>query len=92
MANKHDFIRKMADMQHITIKHASENYEAFLKTIVEFLSDDEEVNLCGYVKFSIKETKARKGTDPNTLEEIQIQQGKQIRIKAGTHIKNAVKK
>ncbi len=76
-------IAKKADVhQHI----AKKCLEAFLETVKEAVSKNDEVRLVGWGKFAVIERKKRKGRNPRTGKEIIIPAKKVVRFYPGKNL------
>ena len=91
MANKADLVDKVADKTGLTKKDSNAAVEAVFDSIQEFLAEEEKVQLIGFGTFEVRERAARKGRNPQTVEEIQIPATKVPAFKAGKKLKEAVK-
>lgn len=81
---KKDFTKLLFEKGIFASKAESERkFEAILDSIEEVLKAGEELNFIGWGKFEVVEKTARKGRNPKTGEEIQIEAKKAIKFKAG---------
>ncbi|QNM15660.1 MULTISPECIES: HU family DNA-binding protein [Fusobacterium] len=81
---KKDFTKLLFEKGIFASKAESERkFEAILDSIEEVLKAGEELNFIGWGKFEVVEKAARKGRNPKTGEEIQIEAKKAIKFKAG---------
>jgi len=71
---KKDLIKSVADMQEIPQTDAKEIVDAILDSIMETVAEGEEVVINGFGKFFPKVRAARKGRNPQTGAEIDIQE------------------
>jgi DNA-binding protein HU-beta len=71
-------------------KEVKETLEALLNTIGEALQKGEAITLTGFGTFSILETKARTGRNPQTGKPIQIKPKKKVKFKAGADLTDKV--
>lgn len=71
--NKQEFVSAMAEKTEMTKKNAAEVVDAIIAVITETLASGEEISLSGFGKFKITERAARKGRNPQTGEEIDIE-------------------
>jgi DNA-binding protein HU-beta len=74
--NKTDLIKQVAETSELTQKDATKAVEAVFDTVMEALKDGDKVQLIGFGNFEVRERAARKGRNPQTGEEIEIQGGK----------------
>ena len=70
--NKNELIRAVANKARTTLKVAGDSVDAITCAIFEALKDGEKVQLSGFGSFEVKQKPARKGVNPATGEEIDI--------------------
>lgn len=70
---------------------AEETINAIFSTMAEALASGEEVKINGFGTFSVKPTKARKGVNPATGQEIEIPASKKLVFKASKTLKGFIK-
>jgi nucleoid DNA-binding protein len=87
--NKGDLISQVSKVVG-TKKEAQAAVECVFASIKEALTQDEAVQLIGFGTFKTIERKARKGRNPQTGEEIQIEAKKVPKFVPGQALKNAV--
>lgn len=90
--NKGELISAVADKTDLTKKDAEKAVNALFETIQETLATGEKVQLIGFGTFEVRERKARKGRNPQTGEEIDIDAALVPAFKAGKALKDAVAK
>jgi DNA-binding protein HU-beta len=88
--NKKQFIERMVEHTDSPKGEARKHLEAFTTTITEALKAGEEVQITGFGKFSVKERKAREGTNPQTGQKMKIAAQKVPAFSAGNALKEAV--
>ena len=88
MANKAELVDRVAKKTQLTKKDVSAAVDALFETIQEALQAGEKVQVIGFGNF---ERAARKGRNPQSGEEIQIEASKVPAFKAGKALKDAVK-
>jgi DNA-binding protein HU-beta len=88
--NKADLVKQVAETSELTQKDATKAVDAVFDTILEALKNGEKVQLIGFGNFEVRERAARKGRNPQTGEEIEIQAGKVPAFKAGKLLKDKV--
>jgi nucleoid DNA-binding protein len=66
------------------------HFEAFERVVTEALKAGEEVQITGFGKFSVRERKAREGTNPQTGQKMKIRAQKVPAFSAGNALKEAV--
>ena len=70
--NKPEMIASVAELGEMTKKDAEKAVNALLKTIEITLAKGEDIKIVGHGTYSVKHRKSRKGRNPQTGEEIQI--------------------
>ena len=91
MANKAELVDRVAKKTQLTKKDVSAAVDALFETIQEALKAGEKVQVIGFGNFEVRERAARKGRNPQSGEEIQIEASKVPAFKAGKALKDAVK-
>ena len=91
MANKAELVDRVAKKTQLTKKEVSAAVDALFETIQEALQAGEKVQVIGFGNFEVRERAARKGRNPQSGEEIQIEASKVPAFKAGKALKDAVK-
>ena len=91
MANKAELVDRVAKKTQLTKKDVSAAVDALFATIQEALQAGEKVQVIGFGNFEVRERAARKGRNPQSGEEIQIEASKVPAFKAGKALKDAVK-
>ncbi len=91
MANKAELIEKVAGKTNLTKKEVTATVDALFEAIQEALQNGEKVQVIGFGNFEVRERAARKGRNPQTGEEIQIEASKVPAFKPGKALKDAVK-
>jgi DNA-binding protein HU-beta len=89
--NKPELITRVAEKTGLTKKDASKAVDAVLLTIMEALKNGEKVQLIGFGNFEVRHRAARKGRNPLTGQEINIEASKVPAFSAGKQLKEAVK-
>ena len=88
--NKTELIAAVAEKSELSKKDAEKAVNAVIETIVEAMKADEKVSLVGFGSFETKTRPARKGHNPSTGEEIEIEASKAASFKAGKALKDAL--
>ena len=88
--NKTELISAVAEKAEISRKDAEKAVTALLDTIVEKVSDGEDVRIVGFGTFERRERKERTGCNPRTNEKITIPASKVPAFKAGKAFKDSV--
>ena len=91
MANKAELIEKVAGKTNLTKQEVTATVDALFEVIQETLASGEKVQVIGFGNFEVRERAARKGRNPQTGEEIQIEASKVPAFKPGKALKDAVK-
>lgn len=91
MANKAQLIEKVAEKTNLTKKEVTVTVDALFESIQETLATGEKVQVIGFGNFEVRDRAARKGRNPQTGEEIQIEATKVPAFKPGKALKDAVK-
>ena len=91
MANKAELVDRVAKKTQLTKKDVSAAVDALFETIQEALQAGEKVQVIGFGNLEVRERAARKGRNPQSGEEIQIEASKVPAFKAGKALKDAVK-
>ena len=88
--NKGDLISEVAKVVS-TKKEAQEAVDCVFSSITKAMKAGDTVTLVGFGTFKVVERKARKGRNPQTGEEIDIQASKAPKFTAGKALKEAVR-
>ena len=91
MANKQELIYSVEMKTGLTKNDADKDVAAVLSSIEDALKKGEKVQLIGFGNFEVRERAARKGSNTQTKEEIQIPASKVPAFKPGKALKEAVK-
>ena len=90
--NKGELIAKIAEESKLTKKAAEAALDAFTSAVTGALKKGDKVQLVGFGTFEVRKRAARKGRNPQTLEEIKIPASKAPVFKAGKALKETVNK
>ena len=90
--NKNELISVISKKTGKTQAETKEFIETFIETVTENLKQDEKVSLIGFGTFETRERKARQGRNPQTGKEILIPATKSPAFKAGSFLKEEIKK
>lgn len=88
--HKKDLVEAVAQKTGKSQKDVKETLEAILSTITETLKKGDKVTLIGFGTFSVQQTKARTGRNPQTGKAMQIKAKKRPRFKAGAELNKTV--
>lgn len=89
--NRTDLIDFIAEKAGLTKTAASSALEAFQEGVKTSLKKGDPVVLVNFCTITVKQRAARKGRNPITGEEININAAKVVGFKAGKALKDAVK-
>lgn len=89
--NKTQLVEKIAQQADLSKAKAAEALEAFIQTVTDNLSKNEEVSVVGFGTFTVSERAARAGRNPRTGEAIEIKASRLPKFRAGKTLKEAVK-
>jgi len=87
---KKELIERIAQEANVPKSEAQKHFQAFEQVVTEALKAGEEVQITGFGKFSVKERKAREGTNPQTGQRMKIAAQKVPAFSAGNALKEAV--
>lgn len=89
--NKTELVASIVEKSGLSKKDAEKALAAVVDSIAAELKKGEKVQLVGFGTFSIRESKAREGVNPQTGAKIKIAASKNPVFKAGKALKDAVK-
>lgn len=90
--NKAELIANVAENAELTKKDSEKAVGAVLNAIKDALAEGDKVQLVGFGTFEIRARAARKGRNPQTGEEINIEAANVPVFKAGKAFRDAVGK
>ncbi|MCB1032880.1 MAG: HU family DNA-binding protein [Acidobacteria bacterium] len=90
MAGKSDIVDSVADAAGLTKKQAGDAVNAVFEAITGYLGNGDRVQIPGFGSFSVSERAARTGVNPATGKQMQIPASKNVRLKPGKDLKEAV--
>jgi len=85
--NKTELIDIIAQKSGLTKKDSEKALAAILAGVEEAMINGDKVQLVGFGLFEVKQRAARKGRNPQTMEEINIPESKVPTFKAGKDLK-----
>ena len=88
--NKTELVAAMAEHADMTKKDAEKALTAFTEVVAKELKKGEKILLVGFGTFEVAERAARKGINPKTKEEIDIEASKAPKFKPGKALKDEV--
>lgn len=90
--NKAELIDSMAEKSGLSKKDSEKSLNAIIESMEEALGKGEKIQLVGFGSFEVKQRAARKGRNPQTMEEIDIPETKAPVFKAGKELKEMLNK
>ena len=87
---KKELIERIAEKAGVSKGEAQRHFEAFEEVVTQALKAGEAIQITGFVKFSVKERKAREGRNPQTGEKLKIRASRVPSFSAGNVLKEAV--
>jgi nucleoid DNA-binding protein len=87
---KKELIERIAEEANVPTAEAQRYFAAFEQVVTEALKAGEDVRITGFGRFSVKERKAREGTNPQTGKKMKIAAQKVPAFSAGNALKEAV--
>lgn len=88
---KAELVNSVASAAGVTKKEAGVAVDTAFDSIAGALRNGEKTTIVGFGTFSVKETKARTGRNPQTGESLEIEAGKKITFKVGKELKEAIR-
>ncbi|UCG77599.1 MAG: HU family DNA-binding protein [Nitrospirota bacterium] len=88
---KGELINAVASGAGLTKADAGRAIDATISSIVKALKKNKKVTIVGFGTFSVSKRKARKGRNPQTVEEINIPAAKVPKFTAGKGFKDSIK-
>lgn len=85
---KAEFVAKIADELEVPKTVAAEVVDAFLTVTTDLLRAGDKVTFPGFGTFDVVERAARKGRNPQTGAEINIEASRSGKFSAGKNLKN----
>lgn len=85
--NKTELVDSMAEKSGLSKKDSEKALSALIESIEDALVNNDKVQLVGFGSFEVKQRAARKGRNPQTMEEIDIPESKVPSFKAGKDLK-----
>lgn|SRR5699024_4703876 len=87
---KKDLVAQVAEAEGFTKKDTEAVIDATFDAIKGHLVDGDAVQLTGFGKFEVKESKPRAGRNPQTGEEIHIPAKNRVKFRVGKNLKDEV--
>lgn len=87
---KSDLVDALAARQGITKTQASAIFEDLVELLSESLTKGEKIDIRGFGVFSVRESAARTGRNPQTGEAVQIAAHRKVSFKAGKELRDRV--
>jgi DNA-binding protein HU-beta len=89
--NKTQLIDKVSELSELSKKDSTKAVEAVFEAITEALASGQPVKLVNFGNFEVRERNARKGRNPQTGEEIEIDASKAPAFKPSKQLKEKIK-
>ena len=90
--NKQEFVTHMATQHDCTKVEAEKAIDIFTSSVIEVLSQGNEISLVGFGNFYTTKIAARDGRNPRTGEALQVKAYTQPKFKVGKKLKDACNK
>ena len=90
--NKQQFISYISEKYECSKVEAEKTIDMFVSSVIDAIGQGNEISLVGFGNFSISKVAARKGRNPRTGVELDIQAYNQVKFKVGKKLKDAVNK
>jgi len=90
MPNRQDIINAVCEDLDVTKKDAAIIVNSVLSAVQTNLTEEGQVQLAGFGTFTVSERAARKGINPQTMEEIDIGPVNVVGFRAGQGLKDSV--
>jgi len=88
--NKQDLIGHVATTVDLSKAASAMVVDAVFAGIIKSLGSDNKARFIGFGSFTVTKTKARKGRNPKTGEEIKIPARKRVRFVPGAPLRQAI--
>lgn len=85
--NKTELVDSIAEKSGLSKKDSEKALNALIESVEEALVNKDKVQLVGFGSFEVKQRAARKGRNPQTMEEIDIPESNVPTFKAGKDLK-----
>lgn len=92
MVTKKDIVSEVSAELGITKVEANRTFDTIFKTIMDYVSDGEKVQIIGFGGWEARYRSARNGRNPQTGEPIRIEEGFTPVFKPGKAFKEQVNK
>jgi DNA-binding protein HU-beta len=89
--HKIDIIKAISEQTGCLQKDASLLVDSFIEIVKGAVRKGDKVTLIGFGTFSVVDTKAKTGRNPQTGKEIRIPASKKIRFSVGKNLKEEIK-
>ncbi len=88
---KKEFADRMAENRGMTKKAAYKAVDAFIDTLMDYLSEDEKVMFMGFGRFEMRTAKERIGRNPKTKEEYMIPEHEKVKFVSSEGLADRIK-
>ncbi len=85
--NKTELVDSIAEKSGLSKKDSEKALSALIESVEDALVSNDKVQLVGFGSFEVKKRAARKGRNPQTMEEIDIPESNVPTFKAGKDLK-----
>lgn len=89
VVNKDFIINEIAEKQKTTKADAKRFLEALEDTILEQVSEGNDVNISGLVKFSVEHRAARTMKNPRTGEDVEVAEKRVVKVRPMARLRKA---
>ena len=89
--NKNELLEKVSLASGLTKKESEAAINAFLETLTDVLKAGDKISLKGFGTFEVRTREARTGRNPRTGAPVTIPARTDVKIKAGSKLKDALK-
>lgn len=90
--HKQEFIDHIANQHGCTKKEAEKAIDIFTSSVIDAMTEGNEISLIGFGSFSVSKIEARNGRNPRTGLALDIPAYNQPRFKVGKKLKDACNK
>jgi DNA-binding protein HU-beta len=87
---KQEIVKQLSEKTGSSQKDAETHLNAFLDLVRDAMHQNDEIRLVGFGSFSVQETAAREGVNPQTHQKMHIPAGKRVKFSPGKELQDAV--
>lgn len=88
--NKSELVGEIAKKSGLSKKNSEIALNSLISVVGDTLKKGERISLVGFGSYEVRKRKARKGTNPQTMEEIKIPAKKVVVFKPGKTLRELV--